>query len=78
MGEQFSMDSPEPGKLVIQWKNKGWGSKGKANDKAFVACFSEDSKTWTFEMGLVMRKAGIYKLDMADPGRSTHVYFGFD
>ena len=78
VGKEVTLSSEELGKLVVQWKNTKGRFRGSATDRAFLACYNEDLKTWIFKTGLANRGSKICTFDCkAFPGMSVHVYFGF-
>jgi len=79
LAKQVTMSSPDQGKLIVKWKYIRTKASEWASDRAFMACYSEDLKTWIFKIDLANRrsKASILDCELLQ-GTNVHVYFGFN
>jgi hypothetical protein len=70
--------SAAAGKLVFTWTDNTGTGRAKADDKAFVAAYSEALNAWIFIQDIAPRNAGTFTLDAASfSGKPAQTWLGF-
>jgi hypothetical protein len=70
--------SAAAGKLTFTWTDNSGIGKAQADDKAFIAAYSEELEHWIYIQGIAARNAGTATVDApAFSGRPAQTYLGF-
>jgi hypothetical protein len=70
-----TIDSPEPGRLLLSWngRSRAWGVHG--NDRIFAMVYCPLLRRWSFNPGVNCRRDGSCTLDIPEfSGKPVHIW----